>query len=103
MTGDEAGDELRGLDCAGVLAGLGRKGVLERRGSRAAHVRDDGFSFGNDKRMGTCTLRTHELWDEVRRASREYESALAADDGTDPEAVGDWLSSVLFQLGFEGV
>lgn len=66
-------------------------------------VDDDGFSFGNDKRMGTCTLRTHELWDEVRRAIREYESALAADDGTDPEAVGDWLSSVLFQLGFEWV
>lgn len=60
-------------------------------------VDDDGFSFGNDPRVGDCTLSPAELWDELQRAHAEY-----AGGGGD-EAAGDWCSSVLHLLGFEWV
>lgn len=54
-----------------------------------------GFGFTRDPRMGTCRLNKYELWDEVLKASAEY-------DNGDDEA-GDWVSSVLYCLDIEWV
>jgi hypothetical protein len=63
-------------------------------------VDGDGFRFGNDPRVGDCTLSSDELWDELVKAHGEYES-----DGESPlgDRAGDWCSSVLGCLGFEWV
>lgn len=58
-------------------------------------VADEGFSFGNDRRVGNCVLSARELWRELQAACEEF---LGGDD-----AAGDWCSSVLGCLGFEWV
>ena len=58
-------------------------------------VDDDGFGFGNDKRMGTDRLTSAELWAELVKAQAEHEAG--------DEAAGDWCSSVLGCLGIEWV
>lgn len=54
---------------------------------------DGGFSFGNDKRVGTCTLSCEELWREIVKAM----SGLQDDDAW------DWTSCVLDSLNIEWI
>lgn len=65
-----------------------------------ACVANLGFSFGNDKRVGSVTLTPDELWEELQKARAEWDA-----DGESPagERAGDWCSSVLGQLGFEWI
>lgn len=58
-------------------------------------VDDLGFSFGNDERIGTDTLTSGELWEELQMAREEWEEG--------DEKAGDWCSAVLGCLGFEWV
>ncbi len=60
-----------------------------------ACVANLGFRFGNDPRMGDAHLTQDELWDALLEAYVDFSVV--------DEAVGDWLSSVLGQLGFEWV
>ena len=62
----------------------------------------DGFHFGNDKRLGTCTLSQDELWEELQKAHREWNGALDHNDDSE-HVLGDWISCVLGVLGFEWV
>ena len=55
------------------------------------------FSFGNDKRVGTCEMTCSELWEELCEAHREWEQGASNDEA------GDWCSAVLGTLGFEWV
>lgn len=65
---------------------------------------EDGFSFGNDPRVGTVTMTPDELWKELLKARAEHDAVDgSSDDGGDPEKAGDWCSSVLGCLGFEWV
>lgn len=59
-------------------------------------VDDDGFAFGNDKRVGSTNLSTAKLWDELQQANSEFQA-----EGN--EAAGDWCSCVLYCLGFEWI
>jgi hypothetical protein len=52
----------------------------------------DGFSFGNDKRVGNCILTADELWAELEKAHAE---------GIDH--AWTWASDVLLCLGFEWI
>ncbi len=61
------------------------------------------FAFGNDPRLGNCRLSQDELWKELQKAHKEYESASAGDGEDDPEIVGDWVGTVLYCLGIEWV
>ncbi len=56
----------------------------------------EGFRFGNDKRVGTCTLTCDELWTELVKAHGEFSE-------TGDEAAGDWCSSVLGLLKIEWI
>lgn len=55
--------------------------------------------FGNDKRVGSCSLSCDELFAELEKAHEEWEGTL---DGNN-EASGDWCSSILESFGFEWV
>jgi hypothetical protein len=63
----------------------------------------DLFRFGDDKRLGNCSLTRNELWAELEKVHAEYSTLLADDGEDDPEDVGQWLSCVLEVLGFEWI
>ncbi len=69
----------------------------------SGELAEEVFHFTNDKRVGTCAMRRKELWEELQRASAEYQEMSAADGAEDPEEAGQWISSVLYCLGFEWV
>lgn len=62
---------------------------------RGRSVEELGFSFGNDERIGTDTLTSGELWEELQRAHDEWEAG--------DERAGDWCSAVLGCVGFEWI
>ncbi len=64
------------------------------------NVQGHTFSFGNDKRVGTCKLSAYELWAEIGKAFAEHE---AGNGALDEDSPGDWLSCVLGVLGFEWI
>lgn len=64
---------------------------------------EEGFAFGNDKRVGTCVMTCGQLWAELEKAADEYSGLLDGDTDQDPEAVGSWIADVLGCLGFEWV
>ena len=59
------------------------------------HVGKNTFSFRNDKRVGDWDATATELWDEMQKAHAEFENG--------SEAAGDWLSSVMWCLGYEWI
>jgi hypothetical protein len=67
----------------------------------ALNVGSGPFLFGNDARLGTCKLTADELWHEVQRALREYETTDANPFGE--RGVGSWLSDVVGCLGVEWI
>lgn len=67
----------------------------EPDGDGGESVDDVGFAFGNDERIGTDTLTTGELWNELQNAHRDWEDG---DDGA-----GAWCSAVLGCIGFEWI
>lgn len=56
------------------------------------------FHFGNDERLGTCALSQEELWDEILLAYEEWDK-----DGWIDDQIGNWLSAIMFSLGFEWI
>ncbi|MDD5547266.1 MAG: hypothetical protein PHO67_08960 [Candidatus Omnitrophica bacterium] len=65
----------------------------------AGELRGGLFHFGNDKRVGTCAMTCSELWNEVQKAFGEYE----VDQKWEENGPGDWVSAVLYCLGFEWI
>lgn len=61
----------------------------------AGELRGGLFHFGNDPRVGTDALNESELWTEIGKALREYESG--------DEFQGDWISFVLGCLSIEWI
>ena len=68
--------------------------------SQFAKTVDGKFTFTNDPRVGTESFSVEELWDEVVLAHKEAESAKEIRLA---EEIEDWLSSVLWCLGFEWI
>jgi hypothetical protein len=73
---------------------------------------ESGFRFGNDPRVGTCTLTPNELWDELNKALTQYDQGdddKPTEDYYDQDEydrageAGRWCASVLETLGFEWV
>jgi hypothetical protein len=60
------------------------------------NVPEDIFEFGNDKRVGNCSLTQLEVWDELSLAHQEYSMEGKEDSG-------DWCSLVLYSLGIEWI
>ncbi len=64
----------------------------------------EGFAFGNDKRLGCCVLSRDELWAELQKAIAEYGRFLDGVAGDpDPEITGNWISCVLETLHIEWI
>jgi hypothetical protein len=63
------------------------------------------FTFGNDERLGNCSMTRDELWEELERAWNEYADQLGHPGSLsrDPEKLGSWLADVLHCLGIEWV
>jgi hypothetical protein len=59
------------------------------------------FTFGNDKRMGSCSLSQWELWDELEKAKDDWENN--SETEAESDAAGDWASCVLSVLGIEWI
>jgi len=79
---------------------------------------DSHYSFSNDPRVGTCRFTVFALWRQILKAHDEYVVLLSGDEfesdelgfirkiheePTDPEIVGDWISTVLYSIGIEWV
>jgi hypothetical protein len=73
-----------------------------KTGEEASELRSDCFHFGNDKRLGTDVLTQDELWNELVKARAKYDR-LDGEINDFPDEVGDWISSVLGQLGIEWI
>lgn len=60
------------------------------------------FSFGNDKRVGTCELDCDELWEELTNAHfHDLKARERASEG--PVFYGEWCADVLYCLGIEWI
>ena len=73
-------------------------GVMPTKREYMRAWKEDGmtaFKFGNDPRVGDAELTDEELWDELKKAVKEYRNG--------SEKAGTWVSDVLFVLGFEWI
>lgn len=61
---------------------------------------NDTMCFCNDKRLGFQELTWSQVWEELVKAHQERETEK---DETKWEAIGDWMSSVLYNIEIEWV